>query len=333
MDNENLPKNNKIHWLIIVVVILVLGGLGYGGYWAYGKVKSKIDSKSTNSANSSKEDTKPVDSSTDLTTQFNDYKSNITTLMNSLQSSEGSETNKEEKMKIASQALELLQEFKQFLETNKDALSATIDVTAEIKSVEDQINQINSRSSSGSGSSSSDSSNKNLSTSLSLALPFDKNNYAVINNGVWPFCVHGGEHPEGHGGIDFDLSGAAEIKAAAAGTVEEMMFDEAENGYNIFINHGNKATGYTPIRNPQVQKGDKITQGQVLGTAGDDGKGVNYLHFEVNAFTEGGRVCPYQYFNSEAKTAFDEMFAKSIYPEKSSESNICNCELVPVSQR
>jgi murein DD-endopeptidase MepM/ murein hydrolase activator NlpD len=205
----------------------------------------------------------------------------------------------------------LLLEFKQFILDNEVVLKdAGIDTVQELRFIEEQLAR--------------EEKEVDVQGEIVLYLPFDKENYYNAEVGLWPFCVHGGEHPEGHGGIDFDLRPGTRIKAAADGEVDEIFSEE--KGYNILIGHGRIITGYIPVLNPNVKKGDLVKKGQVIGTAGHDSKGKYFIHFEVNDFTKGGRICPYSFFDNETKKLVDKWLKNAVYPEKSREPYICNCE-------
>lgn len=323
--------NKKVFLILAILVGLIL--LIGGGYLAYQKFWSQ-KSKTTKSISTPTAPSSPsqTDNSAQILQQFNDSKKTAEENFAKIQNT-GQSRPSQEILDLVEETKKLLEELKTFITANKKVLGAKgINTEEELKNIEEKLTLIASHG--GSANPSSSQSPASSSSSLSLSLPFDKESFYADRMGIWPFCVHGGEHPEGHGGIDFDLKAGTEIKAAAPGSVEEMMYEESEGGYNIFLQHGSGyATGYIPIKDVQVQKGDQVNQGQVLGKAGDDGKGTTYVHFEVNNYQKGGRVCPYPFFNSTAKADFETMFSISHYPEQSSEPNICNCDLVPVSQR
>jgi len=203
----------------------------------------------------------------------------------------------------------ILLEFNQFILDNREALvAAGIDPSDELKIIEEQLAQ----------------GEKRKEDKVVLSLPFDKGSYSKGEVGLWPFCVHGGEHPEGHGVIDFDLKEGTLVLATADGVVEEVFSEE--RGYNVFIGHGSVVTGYIPVLDLRVKKGDTVKKGQVIGMAGHDYKGKYFVHFEVNDYAKGGRVCPYDFFDNEAKKLIDAWLKDATYPEKSKEPYICNCQ-------
>lgn len=333
MEPEILERPRKTRMVLIIITVVVLLGLISGGIvYFYPKLKSAGKTTSVSIQTTAPATTTTSESSDQaIMEKFANYQKTTTEKMTQMQSL-GSSGKYQEAMSLSKETQSLLEEFKTFLNDNKTVLEKNgVDVSKEITTVENNLATIKSRG--GSESSQQSPPSTSSAASFSISLPFDKENFVIANMGVWPFCVHGGDHPEGHGGIDFDLKADTEIKAVADGKVEEMMYVEGE-GYNVMISHEKYAlaTGYTPIKDPKVSKGDSVKKDQVLGPVGADLKGTPFLHFEIDAFTKGGRVCPYLYFNSDAKADFDQMFSQSHYPEQSSEPNICNCELVPVKR-
>lgn len=333
LSKSNKPKTTK--WIVVIILAVVfLAGIVYAGFYYYQKIKSQI-SKPTKTESQQVTTTPTASSNTNASEQaimekYSNYKTTSTEKMTSLQAL--GKSDRQVAMSLAQETKTYLEEFKAFLNENKTVLEKNnINVTEDITTVDSNLAMIASKGSSSPSSSSRPSSS---SSSLSIPLPFDKDNFVIANSGVWPFCVHGGDHPEGHGGIDFDLKSGTEIKAVASGKIERIEYVEGE-GYNFMISHESYglASGYTPIINHSLKVGDQVTKDQVLGNAGTDLKGVPFLHFEIFSFSKNSRVCPYQYFNSEAKTAFDGMFAQSNYQEESADPDVCNCETVDVSQR
>lgn len=87
-----------------------------------------------------------------------------------------------------------------------------------------------------------------------------------------------------HKGIDIGAPKGTAIKAAAAGTVVTSSY-----GYNggygnyIVISHGNGVqTAYGHCNSLSVSVGQKVSQGQVIGTVGNTGNSTgNHLHLEI----------------------------------------------------
>lgn len=87
-----------------------------------------------------------------------------------------------------------------------------------------------------------------------------------------------------HNGIDIVPRDNAEIKSALAGEVAQVI-DDASWGNTVVINHAdNLVTKYAGLAEVKVAVGDKVQQGDVIGTCGtppfEENMGT-HLHFEV----------------------------------------------------
>jgi hypothetical protein len=162
-----------------------------------------------------------------------------------------------------------------------------------------------------------------------LSMPFDYDSVSYADWVIWPFCVHGGDHPEGHGGIDFELKSGSNIYAACDGEVE--MIEASEHGNGVMIQCGRIAVGYNGIENLKVKEGDTVKKRDVIGNptlVGDD----YYIHFEVNDYVEKKLKCPLPYFDADFKEKIEKIFSKANYPEKVKEPNLCNCDELPYKE-
>ena len=91
-----------------------------------------------------------------------------------------------------------------------------------------------------------------------------------------------------------------DVIAILDGTVTDIKDDDTL-GKCIEIKHDNNLIStYQSLSEIKVKKGDIITQGQVLGTSGEnelDKELGNHLHFEM--YENGGNVNPNNYLNKE----------------------------------
>ncbi|MFH1823386.1 MAG: M23 family metallopeptidase [archaeon] len=167
-----------------------------------------------------------------------------------------------------------------------------------------------------------------------LAMPFGLDNYSPNEWGIWPFCAHGGDHPEGHGGTDFELKPGTEILAACDGNIEYIEYGtaEGEHGSGVMLMCGGIVVSYHGFGNILVHIGDQVTKGQVLGYPVDIGGGEYYVHFEVNDFHNQKLMCPLDYLDSSFRTNLDTMFLSAHYPEQAVEPNLCNCDWLPYKE-
>jgi murein DD-endopeptidase MepM/ murein hydrolase activator NlpD len=126
-------------------------------------------------------------------------------------------------------------------------------------------------------------------TPAALNLPIEA--ARVVN--LWPFGVKGGDHPEGHPGIDFLAAPGTPILAAGAGTVTAIGDSVYGGELGITVHIGALDTFYTTyMRSVRVAVGDHVSQGQPLAELDLwPGMTVGSLHFGV--WADGHDLCPY----------------------------------------
>lgn len=85
-----------------------------------------------------------------------------------------------------------------------------------------------------------------------------------------------------HQGIDLDANRGDDILAAADGVVIEAR-NARGYGRMVLIRHGSEyTTMYAHLNRLRVREGQRVKQGQVIGTAGDSGVATGvHLHFEI----------------------------------------------------
>ena len=105
--------------------------------------------------------------------------------------------------------------------------------------------------------------------------------------------------PGFHYGIDLAAMKGTPIKSAAAGTVVQAQYVPGY-GNNILIQHNKYyRTRYAHLHKINVTVGQKVTQGQKIGTVGDSGsvrksgRDASHLHFEI--YHNGSHVNPLRY--------------------------------------
>lgn len=120
------------------------------------------------------------------------------------------------------------------------------------------------------------------------------------------FAQSGAYSGNGHNGIDFRASIGTPIKAALAGTVQEINQGAVKNcqyGKWVLVKHDNGITSlYAHLSSIAVSKGDRVSTGQVVGYSGDTGYATGpHLHFTVYV---SSAVTFKTYTCNSGKTAF-----------------------------
>lgn len=161
-----------------------------------------------------------------------------------------------------------------------------------------------------------------------VRMPFERDVYGNWTMGMWPFCVHGGEHPEGHGGIDFELKKGTDILAPCSGQVhmvEVGVFDAD----GIFIQCQGLIANIFGLRGMTLKKGDMVNVGEIIGKAAEMGEVSGFIHFEIITDPGGKRVCPIDYMEEDFRTFTQDMFQYAYYDDMEAEPLLCNCEVAP----
>jgi hypothetical protein len=145
---------------------------------------------------------------------------------------------------------------------------------------------------------------------------------------LWPFGVHGGGHPEGHAGWDFEYAAGAQVYAAAGGTVTSVEpNDDFPGQSDVTIEHRpGIETRYHHVENldPAIVEGAAVASGDVLGDPGDFGPGFRVVHFALAFFS--GSTCPTPYLTPAAEALFDAIWAGADYAEELTEPYPCQSE-------
>lgn len=112
-----------------------------------------------------------------------------------------------------------------------------------------------------------------------------------------PYGTAGGR---AHTGVDIPAPEGEVILAAADGTVTETGFDP-ERGNYVVLDHGSGLTTlYGQCRNVDVEQGDAVRAGEMIGAVGSTGMSTGpHLHFEVRQ--DGEHQDPVAYFDSEIR--------------------------------
>ncbi len=120
--------------------------------------------------------------------------------------------------------------------------------------------------------------------SIASSLTPDAGAVSATGNFVWPAT---GRITQGykfyHKAIDIANRAAGPILAADSGTVVEARWDASGYGNKVVVDHGNGyLTLYAHLRVIQVQPGQRVSRGNVLGQMGSTGRSTGtHLHFEI----------------------------------------------------
>ena len=123
----------------------------------------------------------------------------------------------------------------------------------------------------------------------------------LSSNFIWPtqgYISCGWLGYPGHYAIDFATNGRAlPIVASAPGTVEKVQRLWTGYGLHVYINHGGGVrTLYAHCSSVNVQVGQVVQQGEVIGNVGMTGNASGYhCHFEI--IINGVQVNPLNYLN------------------------------------
>lgn len=115
-----------------------------------------------------------------------------------------------------------------------------------------------------------------------------------------------------HCGMDFTGPIGTEIYVTGNGIVEKAGYSAYGYGKEVVVNHGyGYKSIYAHLHQINVNKGDSVTRGQVIGTLGNTGRSTGpHLHYEVRKHNKA--VNPfYYYFNDLTAEQYDKMIAVS----------------------
>ena len=125
-------------------------------------------------------------------------------------------------------------------------------------------------------------------------LPFFKNRFIMpvegIISGVYGSQrILNGKPKWPHYGIDIAAKQGTMIKSSGSGIVTMAEDDLYYTGGTIIMDHGHGiSTIYSHLENVMVSVGDKINQGDIIGTVGSTGRSTGpHLDFRVNWFQTG----------------------------------------------
>jgi murein DD-endopeptidase MepM/ murein hydrolase activator NlpD len=101
-----------------------------------------------------------------------------------------------------------------------------------------------------------------------------------------------------HKGQDIAAPTGTKVKSVEDGEVVRSTPPEQSGGYGNFVivKHNGYFSAYGHLSRRDVQKGDKVKKGQLLGLVGSTGMSTGpHLHFEIRKTQDGGQVDPKSY--------------------------------------
>lgn len=172
-------------------------------------------------------------------------------------------------------------------------------------------------------------------SNLELILPLKKEDLLTKYQGIWPFGIRGGDHPNGHPGIDFETKVGAPILAVANGkvTAQGDALGGKEQRITIDVEAGQTKMTIWYVGEMEkilVKVDDMIKVGDTIAYAGASKQGgrgdTGFLHFETSRFMPfpPGAICPAEFMSKEAKADLDELFKESKYKEREEFPLLCN---------
>lgn len=137
-----------------------------------------------------------------------------------------------------------------------------------------------------------------------LDMPVDLSDYAARGM-IWPHGVHGAAHPEGHPGIDFNLSAdSADLRVYApiSGEIVATTVEEDNPGAScLILDSACIQVNLCHIRmEAGLKEGSKVKRGQLLGVVVAIAEGGAYsLHFGTYVKSGEQQVCPADFLDPD----------------------------------
>ncbi|HUQ88655.1 MAG TPA: M23 family metallopeptidase, partial [Vicinamibacterales bacterium] len=179
---------------------------------------------------------------------------------------------------------------------------------------------------------------------LAVAMPIDASDLANVAFGLTPFGYHGADHAlDGHSGWDIEYRIGGTVRAAAAGTVDDVFPDAITPGrFTVQLEHLVGAHFYRTIYtnlasvNPDIAVREAVRLGQALGTAGTSSTLIDIpgtlgtsgivsfgmTHFQLDdlEFHREGpdpkAVSPEPFLTAEGKSLFDRIWSSAAFMQE-----------------
>ncbi len=160
---------------------------------------------------------------------------------------------------------------------------------------------------------------------FSMGLPVSATGQENLFYGIWPFGVHGGGHPEGHPGLDFEYAVGAKVLATVAGPIVVIRPNDSHPGTWSVVQEprpGFKVL-YDEITNlpPSTVVGNVLAEGDVIGDPWDK---ITYRSNHLGLMVLGEFLCPSDYFHSTAQAQLDAFWPQCFFAEEPAEPRMKN---------
>jgi hypothetical protein len=154
---------------------------------------------------------------------------------------------------------------------------------------------------------------------LALSMPIDSGDSSSATFGIAPFGYHGPVHAEdGHPGWEIEFRSGASARAAAAGTIQNVIVDPFGR-FTVQVEHivGTHVyrTTYTNLLTlaADIAENEIVRAGQALGSP------AGTMHFQLDDFeyfremSNPNAVSPEPFLTSAAKSLFDALWSRAIF--------------------
>jgi len=162
---------------------------------------------------------------------------------------------------------------------------------------------------------------------LAVAMPIEPGDAANTLFGITPFGYHGADHAlDGHSGWDIEYRAGGIVRAAAAGTVDDVFPDPLTGRFIVQLEHLVGAHYYRTIYtnlasvNSDIAPQEVVRAGQPLGIAGALGtSGTSGIHFQLDdlEFHREGpdpkAVSAEPFLTASAKSLFDGLWSRAAF--------------------
>jgi murein DD-endopeptidase MepM/ murein hydrolase activator NlpD len=160
---------------------------------------------------------------------------------------------------------------------------------------------------------------------LALSMPIDAADSANTVFGMTPFGYHAGDlhAQDGHSGWDVEFRAGGVVRAAAAGTIEEV-FTDTLGRFTVQVGHLVGGHFYRTIYSnlatisPDIELEKSVTAGQAIGTPGVIiGNAGTFIHFQLDdlefhrEIANPKAVSPEPFLTPAAKSVFDTIWQRA----------------------